>query len=490
MMGEHAKQNELWSEPVNLARRIPEDHPLRKLKAVLQLDFVRQEVSRFYGSNGNVSVDPVLIMKMMLLLFWDNVASERELMKVIPLRIDYLWFLGYGLEDEVPHHSVLSKARKRWGKEVFEKLFGRTVGQCMKAGLIDGSKLHVDSSLVRADASLNCVVRVTMAKLDEEEEAPGDGEPKGGSGGGVNGKNKITTDPDSTLVRHRTGKSVPSYKNHRALDDKAGVITAMSTTTGIRDDGAELLGVLEAHEETTGRKPKAVIGDSRYGITSNFIALAARGIRTHMADLRGRQCNHRQEGIYGQERFVYDAKKDTFTCPAGRKLYKHHYHHQRGYHEYRAAEGVCARCRLAHLCTRAKKGRTLNRYPEQELLDRARRQSNGPSAVRDRKRRQWFQERNFAEAATEHGFKRARWRGLQKQTIQDQLIAAIQNLKILIRKAGFASARLLTLLNRLLTCACGSIAPFSCSVYAIPFAPPPVWLRLSNTLFGQQAVEA
>jgi transposase len=94
MMGEHAKQNELWSEPVNLARRIPGDHPLRKLKGVLQLDFVKQEVARFYGSNGNVSVDPVIIMKMMLLLFWDNVASERELMRVIPLRIDYLWFLG------------------------------------------------------------------------------------------------------------------------------------------------------------------------------------------------------------------------------------------------------------------------------------------------------------------------------------------------------------------------------------------------------------
>jgi IS5 family transposase len=406
-------------------------------------------VARFYGSNGNVSVDPVIIMKMMLLLFWDNVASERELMRVIPLRIDYLWFLGYGLEDEIPHHSVLSKARKRWGRKVFEGLFGRTVEQCLNAGLIDGSKLHVDSSLVRADASLNCVVAVTMAKLDEkEEEEPEDEEPKGG--GGVNRRNKVTTDPDSTLVRHRSGKSLPSYKNHRVLDDKAGVITVTKTTTGIRDDGSELVDAVEAHEEATGSKPRVVVGDSKYGISPNFIALAARGIRTHMADLRGRQHNHRQEGIYGQERFVYDGRSDTFTCPAGRKLYKHHYHHQRGYHEYRTSKGVCGRCRLAHLCTRAKSGRTLNRYPQQELLDRARRQSYGPSAVRDRKRRQWFQERNFAEAATEHGFKRSRWRGLWRQTIQDQLIAAIQNLKILIRKAGFASGGLTRLLKSLL----------------------------------------
>ena len=87
--------------------------------------------------------------------------------------------------------------------------------------------------------------------------------------------------------------------------------------------------------------------------------------------------------------------------------------------------------------------------PDQELLDRARKQSNGASAVRDRKRRQCFQERNFAEAATEHGFKRARWRGLVKQTIQDQIIAALQNLNILIRKAVFTSAGLITSIKKL-----------------------------------------
>jgi transposase len=439
MMGVHAKQNELWAEPVNLARRIAEDHPLRKLQAVLRLDFVRQEVAACYGGNGNVSIDPVIIMKMMLLLFWDNVASERELMRVIPLRIDYLWFLGYGLEDNIPDHSVLSKARKRWGQEVFERLFGETVQQCLEAGLIDGAKLHIDSSLVRANASLNSVVKVTMAKLDEAAEGK---EKKSGAKvrTGTNQQYKVTADPEATLVRHREGKALPSYKNHRVLDDKAGVITVTKTTTGIRDDGVELVGAVEAHEKRIGKKPKAVIGDSKYGITATFLALAARRIRSHMADLRGKLRNHRQKDIYPAERFAYDAATDTYRCPARRKLYRHHFHHGRGYHEYRAKPGVCARCRLAHLCTRGKAGRTLNRYPQQPLLDRARRQSKGPSARRDRRRRQWFQERNFGEAATEHGFKRARWRGLAKQTIQDQIIAALQNLKILIRAAAKSAA--------------------------------------------------
>jgi hypothetical protein len=187
-----------------------------------------------------------------------------------------------------------------------------------------------------------------------------------------------------------------------------------------------------------------------------------------MADLRRKQNNHRLEGIYGQERFAYDERSDTFTCPAGRKLYFHHYHHRRGYNEYRAKRGVCARCRLAHLCTRAKAGRSVNRYPRQELLDRARRQSAGPSAVRDRKRRQWFQERNFGEAAVQHGFKRARWRGLERQTIQDQLIAAIQNLKIFLRKMGSASRTLIAALQSLCTGLRLLMTPRVHSIYETP----------------------
>ena len=214
-MGEHARQNELWSEPVNLARRIPADHPLRKLRETLKLDFVREEVAGCYGRKGNVSVDPVIVMKMMLLLFWDNVRSERELMRIIPLRIDYLWFLGYNLEDEIPNHSVLSKARRRWGAEVFARLFRQSVQQCLEAGLIEGSKLHTDSSLVRADASLNSVVAVTLAKLEEraEEEPTKRGSGGGGGGGPVNQRHRVTTDPDSALVRQtNSGKSHPSYK--------------------------------------------------------------------------------------------------------------------------------------------------------------------------------------------------------------------------------------------------------------------------------------
>jgi transposase len=129
-MGIHQPQPELFSYQVNLEKRVRLDHPLRRVAQAVDFTFARAEVAGLYGNNGNESVDPAMLLKMMFLFFYDNMASERELMNVIPERLDYLWFLGYGLDDEIPNHSVLSKTRRRWGKGVFERLFERTIEQC------------------------------------------------------------------------------------------------------------------------------------------------------------------------------------------------------------------------------------------------------------------------------------------------------------------------------------------------------------------------
>src|SRR5439155_25260431 len=161
MMGQAKSEPQLFSYAVNVEKRVRSDHPVRRVAAAIDFKFVREEVAHCYGSKGNVSVDPEVILKMMFLLFFDDVASERELMKIIAERLDYLWFLGYGLDEEIPDHSVLSKARARWGKEVFEGVFIRTIEQCVAAGLVDGKKLHVDSSLVEANASKESVIKGT-----------------------------------------------------------------------------------------------------------------------------------------------------------------------------------------------------------------------------------------------------------------------------------------------------------------------------------------
>src|SRR5207244_6915703 len=184
-----------------------------------------------YGSKGNESVDPQVIMKMMFLLLFDDIKSERELMEVIGERLDYLWFLDFRLEEKIPDHSVLSKARARWGKEVFESLFVRTVAQCVEAGLVDGQKLHVDASLINANAAKESVIKgaplliaalkrayqATESKL-EETSTPANYQ-------AVNDRMMSQSDPDAAMVRKGSGDSRPRYQHHRAVDDAQGVIT-------------------------------------------------------------------------------------------------------------------------------------------------------------------------------------------------------------------------------------------------------------------------
>ncbi len=227
MMGMKHPQKELFSYQVDLDRRVRSDHPLRKIGKAIDFTFVREVVATRYGYNGNVSVDPAIIMKMMFLLFYDDVASERELMGTIAERLDYLWFLGYGLDDEIPDHSVLSKARRRWGVEVFKQLFVRIVGQCVKAGLVDGKKIHVDASLIDASASKDSVIKgspemiAALKRVYEVTESKLGDTTTPASHIGVNEKMVSRTDPDAGLVRMGGHESRPRYHHHRAVDNAA-----------------------------------------------------------------------------------------------------------------------------------------------------------------------------------------------------------------------------------------------------------------------------
>ena len=229
-------QPKLFYQNINLEKRIPYDHILRKISEKIDFDFIYAEVKESYGENGNVSVPPPVILKTMLLLIFYNVRSERELMNTIPLRLDWLWFLGYDLDSEVPNHSVLSKARARWGVEAFRTFFERIVWQCIEAGLVDGSKLFVDSSLIDAHASNNSVVDTQSLRryLNKsyrrlEERLDDLGEQKSTP---ANSCYISTTDPDASVTRHRGDRSKLRYKTHRAIDPKHEVTTATKITAG------------------------------------------------------------------------------------------------------------------------------------------------------------------------------------------------------------------------------------------------------------------
>ncbi len=266
-------QSKLFYHQINLDQRVPRDHILRKIQEQIDFDFIYGEVKNSYGDNGNVSIPPPVILKMMLLLILYNVRSERELMDTIPLRLDWLWFLGYDLDHEIPDHSVLSKARARWGVEAFRRFFERIVWQCVEAGLVDGSKIFVDSSLVDADASNNSVIDTRSLKVQLQEsykklEARLEAKRESTDCSGrryvkENSRYLSTTDPDASIVNR--GKPKLSYQVHRAVDGKSEVITATETTAGDVNEAHEMISLLESHHLNTGRKADTVVADSKYG---------------------------------------------------------------------------------------------------------------------------------------------------------------------------------------------------------------------------------
>ncbi len=484
MMGkQRPPETKLFYYDVRLDERIPPDHLLRKIHATVDFNFTYSLVQRRYGIKGNVSVPPPVILKLMLLLFLYDVPSERELMRSLPYRLDWLWFLGYDLDSVIPDHSVLSKARRRWGSEVFETVFAQGVAQCVRAGLVNGRKIHLDGSLVDANASNNSIckgsevlvehlrqqLRGEMTKLEgSEPSSPTPDQPAGTesssssessqppsepasppAAGPAPGKAKkyyrrknrgmvSTTDPDAAIVRKGPYGPRARYKHHRAVDDLCGVITATETTAGDVEENARLMALVDQHEKHIGGKAETVVADMQYGTAENFRACRQRGLISHMADLSLSQRQHPQkQGIFGIEQFVYDPKSDTYRCPAGQTLTRRKHKKQRQAYEYACAAATCRACSIRAQCTQAKGvARTIKRHYDQEAIDAAREQSRSRAAQRDRQRRKWRMEGSFGDAATHHGFKRARWRRLWRQRIQDLLIATVQNLRTLIRHVG------------------------------------------------------
>ena len=401
MMGQQPPSDDsLFSYNVQLETRVRKDHPLRRVKEFVDFDFIYAEVRDAYGTTGHVSVPPPVILKLMFLLFFYDVRSERELMATLPERLDWLWFLGFTIETKIPDHSVLSKARRRWGEGAFRRFFERIVSRCVGAGLVDGTKVFIDASLIDANASKDSVISSLYdefaRRLDEHPYAK------------VNSGHFSTTDPDAALVRAH-GESRPRYKTHRVVDPAHEVVAAVEVASGIVNEAHRLLPLLDDHEENTLIKADTVAADSKYGTTENFLACHEAKVNAHIKPLKETQKAGRiRKGIFQEEDFTYDAASDTFTCPAKEKLNRSSVHND-GF-IYRASRKICKKCGLRASCTTTNKnGRTVTRHIRQDILDAMHARAESIKARRDIKARQHVMEGNFAHGIR-FGMKNARWR--------------------------------------------------------------------------------
>jgi len=434
MMGRQPKgqQVKMFYHGFSPEQRVRPDHPLRKINQLIDFDFTYKEVADSYGVNGNVSVPPPVILKLMLLLVLYNVRSERELMVTIPERIDWTWFLGLDLDEPVPDHSVLSKARTRWGSDTFKSFFERIVWQCVEAGLVDGSKIFMDSSLIQADASRNSVrmtkgLRRRLRHNYREFESRLDGD-QTADGEKVNKTYVSTTDPDAAIIRRKKGAAKPTYKVHRAVDIRSEIITAAEVTSGDINEGHMLSELIDKHGQNTQKQAEVVIADSQYGTARNYLGCLDRGIEAHIPSMKKAPSN----GIFSEESFVYDPQDDTYLCPAGNRLKCSRYKKRDTAFEYRCLPGLCKACSLRDQCTTSKSGRTIQRHIRHDEIELMRQKAQEPVSKKDIRTRQHLMERSFARAVR-LGFKLSRWRRLWRVQIQEYLTAAIQNILVLVQ---------------------------------------------------------
>jgi transposase len=322
MMGRQNKKGpKLFYVGVDIEERIPPDHPLRRVLQVVDFGFVRPLVAPLYGYNGHVSLDPAVVLKLLFLCFFENVRSERELMRQLPMRLDWLWFCGMDWDSVPPDHSVLSKARKRWGEGTFERVFEQVVQLCQQAGLLEGRTVHADSTQLQAQTSLEKRVSRKLweqleaglpdtpkvpASPDDDDEGenaqhPGGSESRSESVAQDSNASSINVtamkvnerlvspvDPDAAVSTRRPGNPKLGYRDHRLVDERHGVILATVATAADRDDGAMLGTLLERQQGYTRITPQEVVGDSMYGTQENYRMLGEANIKAYLKKRRGK----------------------------------------------------------------------------------------------------------------------------------------------------------------------------------------------------------
>src|SRR5579859_2103840 len=159
---------------VSLEQLVPQDHFYRQLDRTLDLSFVREFVQQTYAGIGRPSIDPIVFFKLQLVMFFEDIRSERLLMRHAADRLSVRWYLGYDLGESLPDHSSLTRIRERYGVEVFRRFFEKIVEQCQQAGLVWGKELYIDATKVKANASLDSLtprfaVEAHLANLFAEE---------------------------------------------------------------------------------------------------------------------------------------------------------------------------------------------------------------------------------------------------------------------------------------------------------------------------------
>ncbi len=467
-------------ETVFIDQLVPEDHLLRKIAAILDTEFIREETAQLYSDRGRPAIDPVVIFKMLLLSYLFGIRSERRVVQEIQVNVAYRWFLGLKLTDPVPHHSTISQNRRRrfLKADVEWKLFVHVVKQAVESGFIDGQLLFSDSTHVKANANKNAIlakakdvpqevversVERHLAAMQEEQALLNDNAAedlaaavqRDREAAGLkpldltpteaklepNLQTISLTDPEAGYMV-REGKPVGHhYLEHRTVEGRYGFIVHLLVTSARFNDSTVYLTCLQAVKDTYNFPVKAVGLDAGYYTNTICHALAEQGIYAAIGVRRGPKP---AKGMMGKWRYRYIWNLDAYLCP-GDHLLTYTTTKRDGYREYKSNPAVCATCPLLEVCTQSKnQQKVILRHIWQDDKDQVHRQDKQEFGQYLIQRRRETVERSFADSKELHGLRYARFRGRKKVERQSLLSATAQNLKklalLLSQSAGRAQA--------------------------------------------------
>ena len=323
-----------------LSDYVPADNFYRRLKSLLNLDFLYQSTSKHYGKEGQKSIDPVVFMKLMLVGYLENINSDRRIVVSSGMRMDILYFLGYDLGEELPWHSTLSRTRKLYGEEVFLDLFKQVLKLCIDKGLISGKRQAVDSALIPANAAKHSMVErlvmedasVFSRELNENsEDEPAAPEkpatPKDDNKGGqdkqpkkaapVNKTHYSPSDPDARLTT-KPGKPMRLYyRAQMSVDTASHLITYIQAFKGNQADNSSLplmLPQIAGNMAEHAIRVEEILADTGYSSGKAIRALIDNNIKGYIPNPGSYKPSRDDEG------FAYDANYDRYTCIRGISL--------------------------------------------------------------------------------------------------------------------------------------------------------------------------
>ena len=446
MMGQlPAAQNELFYE-FSLEQRIPGNHLLRKIDQFLDFDHIRSHLHSFYSHTGRPSIDPELMIRMLMIGYCYGIRSERRLCEEVDYNLAYRWFCRLGLEDDIPDHSSFSKNRhgRYRDSDIFRFVFETVVQRCMDEGLVKGEGFAIDGSLIQADVSRqnaarkNEVINWGPAKkqsrpVREYLESLDDDSIR------TTPSSLSLTDPGARWTAAR-GKAQFAYSTNYMVDIQWGVIVDVEASPGNRiDEVACTKDMLERIELNYDLKPKRLMGDTAYGTAPMLEYLVKeKQIEPHILVW---EKSVRNDGTYSRSDFIWNNDANHYECPAGKLLVRYRRPFKKTRTDatkdntliYRAKKEDCGVCEHKHRCCPNVTFRKIARSIYEASRDVARAINQTEQFKKQSSCERKKVEMAFAHMKRNLNFHRLRLRGIKSANDECILTATAQNLRKLAK---------------------------------------------------------